>query len=46
MTLTAKGQKERGEAARAVSGVEQRVKRKLGPAKYEALKNTLAAIIG
>jgi DNA-binding MarR family transcriptional regulator len=46
VTLTAKGQKERGEAARAVSGVEQRVRRKLGPAKYESLRTTLAAIIG
>ena len=44
VTLTAKGQKERGDAAKAVSTVEQKIRRKLGASTYEALKATLASI--
>ena len=46
VTLTAKGEKERAEAAKAVSAAEAKVKRRLGPARYEALRQTLASIIG
>lgn len=46
VTLTAKGQKERTEAGKAVSAAEQKIKRKLGPAQYEALRETLASISG
>jgi DNA-binding MarR family transcriptional regulator len=46
VSLTAKGQKERGEASKAVSAAEQKVRRKLGPDRYEALRATLATLIG
>jgi DNA-binding MarR family transcriptional regulator len=46
VALTAKGQKERTEAGKAVSSAEQKIKRKLGPGKYEALRETLASISG
>jgi len=36
----------RAEAAKAVSAAEAKVKRRLGPARYEALRQTLASIIG
>jgi len=44
--LTAKGQKERGEASKAVSAAEQKVRRRLGPQTYESLRATLATLIG
>ncbi len=46
VSLTAKGQKERTEAGKAVSAAEQKVRRKLGPNRYESLRQTLADLIG
>ncbi len=46
VNLTAKGQKERAEASKAVSSAEQKVRRRLGPDRYEALRATLATLIG
>jgi len=46
VTLTAKGEKQRAEASKAVSAAEAKVKRRLGPAKYDALRETLAGLIG
>ncbi len=45
VSLTAKGQKERGEASKAVASAEQKMKRKLG-GKYDTLRETLAGLIG
>ncbi len=42
--LTPRGQKERAEAGKAVGSVEARLKRRLGPARYDALKATLASL--
>lgn len=46
VALTAKGQKERIEAGKAVASAEQKIRRKLGVATYDALRETLAAISG
>jgi DNA-binding MarR family transcriptional regulator len=46
VALTAKGQTERTEAGRAVTSAEQRIRRKLGVATYDALRQTLASISG
>jgi DNA-binding MarR family transcriptional regulator len=46
VSLTAKGQKERTEAGKAVSAAEQKVRRKLGANRYESLRETLADLIG
>lgn len=46
VSLTAKGQKARGEASKAVSAAEQKVRRRLGPQTYESLQKTLATLIG
>ena len=46
VSLTAKGQKERTEAGKALSAAEAKIKRKLGPPKYDALRETLASITG
>lgn len=40
--LTAKGLRHRAEARRAVTGVEARVRRRLGDRRYEALRGVLA----
>ena len=45
VTLTAKGIKERAEAAKAVAAAESKIKRRLGHARYEALRETLASIV-
>ena len=42
--LTPKGQKERTEAGRAVSSVESRLRRRLGPDRFEQLKAALARL--
>jgi DNA-binding MarR family transcriptional regulator len=42
--LTPKGQRERTEAGRAVSSVEARLRRRLGPERFELLKTTLAGL--
>jgi len=46
VTLTAKGQKERAEAGKAVASAEQKIRRKLGAGTYDALRETLASISG
>jgi DNA-binding MarR family transcriptional regulator len=46
VSLTAKGQKERAEAGRAVAAAEQRIKRRLGTPAYDTLRATLARISG
>jgi DNA-binding MarR family transcriptional regulator len=46
VSLTAKGQKERGEASKAVNAAEQKLRRRLGPDRYESLRATLATLIG
>ncbi len=46
VSLTPKGQRERAEAGKAVTAAEARIRRKLGPAKYDALRGTLASIVG
>jgi DNA-binding MarR family transcriptional regulator len=46
VSLTAKGQKERTEASKAVSAAEQKVRRRLGLEQYDSLKATLATLIG
>ncbi len=43
--LTAKGEKERTEASKAVSAAEQRIRRRLTPATYDSLRETLGAIV-
>ena len=46
VSLTPKGQKERTEAGKAVAAAEAKIRRKLGPAKYDALKGALSSIVG
>jgi DNA-binding MarR family transcriptional regulator len=43
--LTTRGQAERAEAAKAVAAAEQRIRRKLGAARYDALRRSLASIV-
>jgi len=42
--LTPRGQKERSDAGKAVSAVETKVRRRLGPGRYDSLRETLAAL--
>jgi DNA-binding MarR family transcriptional regulator len=46
VALTARGQKERTDAGKAVASAEQKIRRKLGAATYDALRETLASISG
>src|SRR6266540_857077 len=42
--LTPKGTRAKGEARRAVNGVETRIRRRLGDSRYEALRASLARL--
>lgn len=46
VSLTPRGQKERGDAARAVASVESKVRRRLGPSRYDALRGDLTILTG
>jgi DNA-binding MarR family transcriptional regulator len=46
VSLTAKGQKVRTEAGKAVTAAEQKIKRRLGAPEYDRLRATLTRISG